>query len=153
MKDYNYKGKEDFTFFDFENKRAGRNTIPENGFQIYILNSAKSNNYAISMGKRASTSIIQKGLNKMRIRVDNITGQIHLVFNKSIGKNLYKPTKGSKICRVGGVDVVKCIVEHFGGAISRQETALKYMGDCSNDLSNSDEYATFELTNLHKYEE
>lgn len=105
------------------------------------------------MGKRASTAILQKGLDKMRIRIDNITGQIHLVFNKSVGKSIYKPTKGSKLCRIGGVDVVKCIIEHMGGAIPRQETALRFMGDCSADLSNSDEYATFELKNLHLYEE
>lgn len=151
MKERNNNEKSDFTFFDFESKRGGRNTIPERGFQLYILK-GKSQNYTLSMGKLVSKQIIEKGLDKMRIRVDNITGQIHLVFNKTIGKSLNKPPKGSCICRVGGRELVKCIIDHMGGVLTPQNAALKLIGDCSPDLSNSKDYATFELTNLRKYE-
>ena len=148
MKDKNLFNESDYTFFDFDETANTRKcATPTDGFQIYTMKNAKSSNHTLTIGSDISKIIERKGLGMMRIRVDNITGQIHAVFNNEKGKKLGR-SNGSRNYRICGIDVVKCILEHKNVEFNPCEEAQRYSGTCSGDLSHSDKYATFELLDI-----
>lgn len=82
---------EDFTFYDFDGHSACR--IGDD--QIAINH--KKNYYSVTFSQKKSKEILKSGLKRVRIRVDNITGEIHFVINNDFGAILGRTGSGSSV--------------------------------------------------------
>ena len=71
---------EDFTFFDFA-AQADRTRLKSNQFSI----NRKRKNQMLTFNKEVSCLAMERGLLFLRIRKDNITGDLHPVFTKDTG--------------------------------------------------------------------
>lgn len=88
---------EDFTFFDFKPNAKGRGTLYHN--EARLTNGMQ--NKTLYFNARIRGLVFSMGLTKLRIRKDNLTGDVHFVFNKDTGlpcggvtkKNLYFANK------------------------------------------------------------
>lgn len=98
---------EDYTFYDFETPNQDSRIIAEGTAVIYYRSKGK---YLI-FGKTESEKILKSGLLRMRIRVDNITGAIHFVFNKTQGAT--SNTKSKNIRFTNG-DLVEFLMIQLG---------------------------------------
>lgn len=125
---------EDYTFFDFENSRRGREI---SGFAMRVYN--KRGNRRVQFSKNVGEVVTKRGLSKLRIRKDNMTGRIHLLFNRDKGVTIKNNGSNSPFSlRVNSVDMAAFLVKTF----SLMDGDVLNLSD---DLSQSDEYATFEV--------
>ena len=117
-----------YTFYDFEAKptRSGR-----------YIHFSKTNKLCLSrVSKNIAKEIEQKRLTKCRVRRDNITGEICLVFNKDKGAQVSRNTNGIFIR--GGEKFYDFFRAMFD--IDGQDT---FNLNLSENKSNSDEFLTY----------
>lgn len=126
------KKMEDFTFFDFESKGTSFGIAPH----TFAIN-RKKGNYTVVMSKSDSKTIIENNLLRLRLRQDNITGDLHFVFNATTGakcvvKNKHNVTVANRE-----------LVEFLTKALGYEENGERVIADISEDIANTKEYVTF----------
>lgn len=127
---------EDFTFYDFGNGSSCR--IGDD--QIAINH--KKNNYSITFSQTKSKEILKSGLKRVRIRVDNITGEIHFVINNDFGAILGRTGSGSSVnVKIGNKQLVKFLCNRLKFD-EKSDRDLVYI---SNDLANNKDYITYKI--------
>jgi hypothetical protein len=123
---------EDYTFYDFFQKNKSR--IPDNHISI----SWHKRTYYLLISINISKEIRESGLDKLRVRVDNITNDIHLLFNNEVG--LPVNLEGEIAIRINNLDLVKLIYNHF--SIKEKHVRLPISNNLSNNPS---KYLTYKI--------
>ena len=128
---------EDFTFFDFEKKKAGQKLAIEEG--TAALNYKIKDSF-LSFGIAESAAIIKNNLLRMRVRLDNITGAIHLVFNKDQGAQA--TVKNDKNVTILNQELVAFLVDKL--KLDKKE-GERYIIKIGKNLSNTDGFITYNI--------
>ena len=133
---------EDFTFYDFEKKPSITDRTIGKG---HIAINYKKKNMCVSFGVHESSDIIKAKLMKVRVRVDNITGDMHLVFNREVGAPAtIRNEKNITIVNQQLVDFLMC-------ALCLPLTdGTRPIIDISDNLSNSNDYITYKINRPKK---
>lgn len=100
---------EDFTFFDFERPERQKRVINKGVASLVVC---KTTRY-LYINIDDSKEIAEKKLLRLRVRLDNITGAIHLVFNKTNGA-VGRVKKGSGGIEFNNQSLVNFLLERFG---------------------------------------
>lgn len=125
---------EDYTFYDFEKQPSTHRIVQGTA----ALNFKNSNKYLI-FGIEESRYISKSGLLKMRIRVDNITGALHFVFNKTQGATAAVKDNNVKVVNA---DLVDFLMNYL--SLGKKEG--RYIINIGNDLSKTKDYITYKVT-------
>lgn len=133
----NKNDMEDFTFYDFTYKNRC-SSIGENKF---ALNNTEKT-CCLTFNVETSAEIIKNGLLFLRLRVDNITGDMHLVFTKDTGLKLQLSGSSTrKNVLAKNKSLVAMLSERLG--ISKQSG--RYLVGISGNMANSTEYLTYKI--------
>ncbi|MBP3573620.1 MAG: hypothetical protein J6J71_03315 [Prevotella sp.] len=132
------KTMEDFTFFDFDKAVNVRDRAIEPGKAA--INYKKTGSY-LSFGITESTDIINGNLLKMRVRVDNITGAIHFVFNKEQGATA--AIRNKKNIVLTNKQLVDFLMQRLHLEAKDGE---RYIINIGKNLSNTDGFITYNVT-------
>ena len=125
----------DFTFYDFTNGVGQGRKLAENSFSI---NNKKGNRY-VTFGKDKSLEIIQGGFEHLRVREDNITGDLHFVFTKDMGLSFgYKNNNKSVI--INNKQLVEFLSMRLGVNLGDNK-AFKI----SDNMSKTSEFLTYKI--------
>lgn len=127
---------EDYTFYDFDNSNQDSRIIAEGTAVIYY----RTKNKYLIFGKTESEEILRSGLIKMRVRVDNITGAIHFLFNKEQGA--VSNTK-SKNVRFTNSELVEFLMVQLG--LERKEGS-RYIISIGQNLSRTSDFITYKVS-------
>lgn len=125
---------EDFTFYDFNGNPDKRKI--QKGTAVVMF---KSGHKYLLFGKTETDEINKSGLIKMRVRVDNITGEIHFVFNKNHGAEAVNRERNLKFTNA---DLVVFLMEHLN--LGKKEG--RYIINIGSDLSKTKDYITYKVT-------
>jgi hypothetical protein len=125
---------EDYTFYDFEKQPSTHRIVQGTA----ALNFKNSNKYLI-FGIEESRYISKSGLLKMRIRVDNITGALHFVFNKTQGATAAVKDNNVKVVNA---DLVDFLMNYL--SLGKKEG--RYIINIGSDLSKTKDYITYKVT-------
>ena len=128
---------EDFTFFDFDEGSKIRERKIEKGQMA--INYKTKNAYA-TMSREDTDDIANAGLDKVRIRVDNITGAMHLVFNKEKGATV--TLKNKKNATMSNQKMVEFLLEKLR---LEKKDGTRYLIDIGCNLSNVDGVITYNI--------
>ena len=128
---------EDFTFYDFEKKPSVSDRTIGKGHAALNYN---KRNMCLSFGTHESADIIKADLLKVRVRVDNITGDMHLVFNRQQGAPA--TIKNQKNISVVNKDLVEFLMTTQCLPL---EDGSRHIIDISENLSNSKDYITYKI--------
>lgn len=71
----------DFTIIDFENAQRGRRVLQDNEATI----KDDGHNRILYINKHVRDIVVKAGCTKLRIRKDNLLGNLHLIFSKEQG--------------------------------------------------------------------
>lgn len=124
--------KENYTYLDFTNRHCAYT-----GRIIKVY--GRSDGIITRFSDELTDEIQAKGMTHMRVRLDNITGELHLVFNKKgIGIPVKKNGK-ENTCTIRNKDLGQYLIERFG-AYEMAEI------EASEDLANTEEYITYHIT-------
>jgi hypothetical protein len=135
-KQSNENNMEDYTFYDFDNSNQDSRIIAEGTAVIYY----RTKNKYLIFGKTESEDILRSGLVKMRVRVDNITGAIHFLFNKDTGAA--SNTK-SKNVRFTNSELVEFLMVQLG--LERKEGS-RYIISIGQNLSRTSDFITYKVS-------
>lgn len=135
-KQSNENNMEDYTFYDFDNSNQDSRIIAEGTAVIYY----RTKNKYLIFGKTESEEILRSGLIKMRVRVDNITGAIHFLFNKEQGAA--SNTK-SKNVRFTNSELVEFLMVQLG--LERKEGS-RYIISIGQNLSRTSDFITYKVS-------
>lgn len=152
----NNSNNRDFTFLDFKGSRGGNRKI--NGEYPYWacasrhINENRSNSYRTAFSREVSLLVARKGLTHMRIRRDNLTGVMHVIFLKDTTGQCapigWDKTKGkNNIVRLYN----KALCDFFATLAGKSGNFEPTYWQLSEDLSNSLEYATFRIIKHIEY--
>lgn len=133
---------EDFTFYDFEKKPAVSDRTIGKGHAALNYN---KKNMCLSFGVHESTDIIKAKLMKVRVRVDNITGDMHLVFNRDQGAQA--TIKNQKNISILNKDLVEFLMTTQCLPLNE---GSRHIIDISGNLSNSPDYITYKIIRKKK---
>lgn len=132
----NENNMEDYTFYDFDNSNQDSRIIAEGTAVIYY----RTKNKYLIFGKTESEEILRSGLIKMRVRVDNITGAIHFLFNKEQGAA--SNTK-SKNVRFTNSELVEFLMVQLG--LERKEGS-RHIINIGQNLSRTSDFITYKVS-------
>lgn len=135
-KQSNENNMEDYTFYDFDNSNQDSRIIAEGTAVIYY----RTKNKYLIFGKTESEEILRSGLIKMRVRVDNITGAIHFLFNKETGAT--SNTK-SKNVRFTNSELVEFLMVQLG--LERKEGS-RHVISIGQNLSRTSDFITYKVS-------
>lgn len=134
----NIKNKEimeDFTFYDFSTSVGKGRKLEENTFSI---NNKKGNRY-VTFCKSKSIEIINGGYKYLRVREDNITGDLHFVFTKNIGlKFNYKDSATSVL--IMNKQLVDFLLEKLSA-----KNEDRVVCRLSDNISRADDFLTYKI--------
>lgn len=125
---------EDYTFYDFATPRKGKKII---GRIARISNRAGSRR--ISFSKEISDEIKEIKPCKLRLRRDNITGDVHMIFNPEIGLAVHFPYEGKKSTEANSIEAVTLLSKFFNQEGATFDLFL------SENLANDERYKTYRL--------
>lgn len=128
---------EDFTFFDFDKPSSVRERAIQEG-QMAI--NYKNKNSYITFGQKETQEIACADLTKVRVRLDNITGAVHLVFNKEKGAAV--TFKNRKNAVISNQELVNFVMDKLKLPKKYGERHIVYIG-CN--LSNVDGFITYNI--------
>ena len=131
---------EDFTYFDFDSKGLAGRTIDDNHFRGYLHSTS-----AITMNKKDSALIHEKGMTHLRVQRNNLTGEIFLVFNKGKGIEL-KKYRGNCGITITNKELVKFLFKNFG--ITNTEPIYNFC--ISPNLAKIEEIVTFKVIKVEE---
>lgn len=135
-KQLNDKCMEDYTFYDFETRPQSAR-MSDN--ELSINHSEK--NKSITFNIQVSDEIIQSGLMKLRVRKDNITGDLHLILNREHGSKITFTGKTRKNVTV----INKALAEFLVKELQLDEKSIRDVINISKNISNSNEYRTYKI--------
>ena len=128
---------EDFTFFDFDKNGSVRERSIEPG--TAAINYKKKNGY-LSFGIDESKEIIKRNLMRMRVRLDNITGAIHFVFNAEQGATAV--IKNKKNINLNNQQLVDFLCEKLK---LEKKDGSRYIIKIGKNLSNTQGFITYNI--------
>jgi len=129
---------EDYTFDDFD-KSCTRSKLQENEISINY----KKSNHTVTFNQDVSAEIVIGGLTHVRIRKDNITGDIHFVFNNTTGcAATIRNTKGAKNIIIINKDLVDFLVKELNLDKNVSRSVIEISGNLAN---RSSEYLTYKI--------
>ena len=128
-----------FTYVEFESSKAGKSANTEDCFMF--INKPKTTNYRISFSMSVSESVKTKKLNKVVLRIDNITGDVYLLFSNDPTKK--SPSLKFKQNKNGFPQMSLCCSEMH--KYMTENLNIEKRVELSNDLAKSDDYATFKI--------
>ena len=126
---------EDFTFYDFEKKHTGRTL---EGLQFSV--NRKPGQCMVYFNPLLSEMISKKRLTHLRVREDNITGELHFVFNKERGIPINAKDNHVKNIIVRNKELTTFLATKTGHSNDRM-----FYIKTTSDLSNSKDYCTIKL--------
>lgn len=129
---------EDFTFFDFDKKSPVRDRTIEPGKAA--INYKKTGAY-LSFGITESLDIIKGNLLKMRVRVDNITGAMHFVFNKDQGATA--AIRNKRNITLMNKQLVDFLMERLH---LEAKDGQRYLINIGKNMSNAEGFITYNVT-------
>lgn len=126
---------EDFTFLDFTANR-GSKRLENHTISFYFGSTS-----AMTLNIEDSKVIRDKDLTHLRLRIDNLTGELALIFNKKMGLELKKnrDNYGVTICNKS---LVTALHQYLHLPI---EGKTYHVFAISEDKANSEDYATFKI--------
>ena len=127
---------EDFTFFDFA-AQADRTRLKSNQFSI----NRKRKNQMLTFNKEVSCLAMERGLLFLRIRKDNITGDLHLVFTKDTGL----PVTPTGTLKTNVLARSPQLISFLEKELCLPPGDSRCIALMSEDLSNSPDYLTFKI--------
>lgn len=127
---------EDFTFYDFTSNERGRR-LQKNQFSI----NHKKGNFSVTFCIETSKQILDRELMFVRIRKDNITGDLHFIFNKQTGCKISVTGKSSKNVTI----INKEFAMFFVKELRLSSDSDRDIAEHSNNLSNSGDYLTYKI--------
>lgn len=128
-----------FTYIEFESSKAGKSANTEDCFMF--INKAKTTNYRISFSMSVSESVKTKKLNKVVLRIDNITGDVYILFSEDPTRK--SPTLKFKENKNGLSQMsVSCAEMH---KYMKDTLGLENKVELSEDLAKCNDYATFKI--------
>lgn len=146
-----FSNNKDFTFLDFKPARGGAKKL-SGEYQYFFSVSrhtkaeSRCNSYRTAFSTKVSEVVFLKGLTHFRLRRDNITGDLHIIFLKDSSGQC------AKVCwegRAGEKGVVRMynkeLCNFFASQIGRKGDFNPTYWQLSEDLSNNDDYATFKI--------
>lgn len=136
-KNENIQNMEDFTFYDFEQRSSVRERTLNDGQAA--INYKKKGSY-VTFNLTASNEIRNAGLNRVRVRIDHITGDMHLVFNKEHGAMV--TLKNKKNVTVSNQQMVDFLMDRLH--LDKKE-GTRHVIKVGANLSNVDEFITYIL--------
>lgn len=130
---------EDFTFYDFGNSNSRK--LEPNHFSV----NHKKSNYSVTFNLNTSKQILDSGLIFVRIRKDNITGDLHFVFNKQLGCKVSETGNSRKNVTIINKKLTMFLVEELKLSSESDRDVVEH----SNNLSNSSDYLTYKIMRSH----
>jgi hypothetical protein len=130
---------EDFTFFDFDKPNSVRDRAIDEG--TAAINYKKKNGY-LSFGQSESIGIARSELLKLRVRIDNITGAMHFVFNKDHGAAVTVRNSKKSIC-ICNQQLVDFLCERLN---LEKKDGSRYIIKIGKNLSNTEDFVTYCIT-------
>ena len=121
---------EDYTYFDFES-RGRRKKMDEH--QCALNHYDKR--HCLTINQTCSAYIIEQGLQRVRIRYDNITGDVCLVFNKEIGTPVGVTGKESQNSIISNMGFVAKIIELLNIVTDNRRVVLHLGNNTSKNKS------------------
>lgn len=131
---------EDFTFFDFDKSPRGC-VMKADEFSL----NHKAQYYTITFNMEVSTMIRKGGYKYLRIRHDNITGELHFIFTKNKGLQFSTEKNHAKNITIKNKDMVLFLINKLNISYNSVRTAIKI----SKNLANSNEFLTFKILREH----
>lgn len=128
---------EDFTFFDFDKPTGVRERMIQEGQAA--INYKKKGSY-LTFGQKETSDLFSAQLNHVRIRVDNITGAVHMVFNKDKGAAV--TLRSGKNAVIGNQELINFVMDKL--KLDKKE-GERYMIDIGKNLSNTEDFITYNL--------
>ncbi len=128
---------ENFTFFDFDKPSGVRERQIQEGQAA--INYKKKGSY-LTFGQKESQELCKAELNHVRVRLDNITGAIHLVFNKDKGAAVTLRNRKNAI--IGNQELVNFIMDKLK---LEKKDGERHIIDIGCNLSKTNEFITYNI--------
>ena len=128
---------EDFTFFDFDKPTGVRERTIQEGQAA--INYKKKGSY-LTFGQKETHDLYSLGLNKIRIRLDNITGAVHLVFNKDKGAAV--TLRSGKNAVVSNQELINFVMDKLK---LQKKDGERHIIDIGCNLSKTNEFITYNI--------
>lgn len=128
-----------YTFVEFDKATLGKRTNTEECSMF--INESRGSAYRISFSTAVSEIVKRKRLTKLVLRIDNITGDIFILFSddptrKSPNLKFKQNKNGLSLMSLSCAEMHKYMKDNLG---------LEKKVELSNDLAKSDDYATFKI--------
>lgn len=147
--DMNAEG--DYEFLDFTDKK-GFSQLCDHEFSVFGRDCVTKSdgrrtapNYSFRLNKADSEHLFASELDRLRLRRDRMTNDLHLIFNREEGMQVKfdKSTRGH-VATVTNKQFVEYLAAHY--AVEKDANGvLRSVFDITGDLSNSPEYATYRI--------
>lgn len=150
MDDFN-NNFNDFEFIDFAPSNSGRGTRLSHEYYVSISRHTNSRNksYRITFSQSVSDCVMSRGLKNLRIRRDNVTGDLHIIFLNANDMQCARVTYDKK--STGRVILNnKQLCAFFAQLADLSGDFSPIHFELSRDLSNSEMYATYQIIGLIK---
>ena len=147
-KNIHLNSDEDYTFIDFtpiaKGKALTKGKISIFARPVRVKNGRRDSAYNAFRINAVDAAHLQRlGLDMLRLRRDNLTGELYLVFNSTVGLKL-KFEQNARSAVIASGELVEYLANWAGAkpdgnGITRAELEI------SDDLSNSPDFATFHI--------
>lgn len=134
--------QEDYQWFDFDKSCRGghRGGLDESTIRV---SATKSKWHAVYFNHKISEEIKGSELTRMRIRVDLVTGDMHLIFNKDRGATVNIKTR---FVQINNKELVEFLMDKMGKEYDENNHVL-FSVHVSPNLSNSQKFLTYKILN------
>ena len=130
----------DFEFLDFPQCRHGR-CSNERYIGVSRNSEKRKISYRVGISNLLSSEILDKGLTHFRLRVDNYTGDTHLiVFRGDDADNGRISREGDRL-KIGS----KALVDYLAKRLGKDGDFLCVRIKCSENIANDENYLTYKL--------
>lgn len=127
---------EDFTYYDFTGCER-RKRMNANQFAV---NHSK-NNKSVTFNQEVSSIVLKRDLMFLRVRVDNATGDIHLIFTKDTGCKLTTTGKTAK----NVIAINKSLSDFLVEKLHLHDGSGRDLITMSDNLANSKDFLTYKI--------
>ena len=145
MEDFN-NNFNDFEFIDFAPSSSGRGSRLSHEYYVTISRHTYGKNkmYRVTFSQSVSDRVISRGLKNLRIRRDKVTGDLHIIFLNTNDRQCARVTYEKKTTdRVLLNNKQLCAFFAQLADLSGDFSPIHF--ELSRDLSNSEQYATYQI--------
>jgi hypothetical protein len=128
-----------YTFIEFDKGTAGKHHDTQECYMF--INKSKNTTYRISFSMAVSEIVKKKKLTKLVLRIDNITGDVYILFSEDPTRK--SPTLKFKENKNGLSQMSLCCSEMH--KYMTDNLNLEKKVELSEDLAKCNDYATFKI--------